>query len=175
MASLYTPTITNEQLLNQIGLRHRKFNLDYEYTSSFQHNDLNLLKNINWNTVDFKRAAINALNPVQGIYMFTFDPYKFSLSNHEADLVLYIGQAANLQDRLSGYFDYVKSKKAADQEKRMMILFWGDYLKLKYYQTPNLSVADLDNIEYSLIDSILPPFNLKIRSQFAQAYRRLLR
>jgi hypothetical protein len=173
MASLYAPVITNEQLLAQKNLRHKKINLDYEYMSGFPYDNVNLLKNINWTTINFTKRNVATLNNVQGIYMFTFNPYSFSLSNHNIDIILYIGQADDLKVRLSKYFYYPTSIKASDQEKRFMILFFSEFLKIHFYQT-DLSKAELDILEYSLIDSILPPFNLKFYSEFAQAYRRIL-
>jgi len=174
MASLYAPVISNEQLLSQKNLRHKKINFDYEYTSGFPYDNINLLKNINWTTIDFTKPNVAALNNAQGIYMFTFNPYLFSMSNQNADIILYIGQADDLRVRVKKYFYYPNSKKASDQEKRFMILFFSSFLKLHYFQTANLAQADLDTLEYSLIDSILPPFNLKVHSEFAQAYRRIL-
>jgi hypothetical protein len=174
MASLYAPAFDNEQILSQLNLRHQKINLDYQYSSGFPYDEKNLLKNINWTTISFARHSIASLSNVQGIYMFTFNPYCFSMLNHNADIVLYIGQASNLRTRLTKYLYYPNSKSASDQEKRFMILFFSDFLKIHYFQTRNLSQIDLDSLEYSLIDSILPPFNLKVHSEFAQSYRRLL-
>lgn len=174
MVSLYAPAISNEQLLAQKNLRHRKINLDYEYTSSFPYDNINLLKSVSWTTYDFNKANVAALNNAQGIYMFTFNPYIFSLSNHNADIVLYIGQADNLRVRLNKYFYYPNSHKASDQERRFMILFFSNFLKIHVYQTTNWNQKDLDTLEYSLIDSILPPFNQKVHSEFAQAYRKIL-
>jgi hypothetical protein len=65
MASLYAPAISNEQLLAQIKLRHRSINLDYEYTSGFPYENINLFKNINWITFDFNRASVDAIDDVQ--------------------------------------------------------------------------------------------------------------
>jgi len=174
MASLYAPAISNEQLLAQKNLRHRKINLDYEYISSFPYNNINLLKNITWVASHFTKANVAALNNEQGIYMFTFNPYSFSMSKHDADIILYIGQADDLKVRLNKYFYYPNSHKASDQERRFMILFFSNFLKIHVYQTTNLSQTDLDTLEYSLIDSILPPFNQKLHSEFAQAYRKIL-
>ena len=175
MASLYAPAISNEQLLAQKNLRHRPINLDYEYTSGFPYDKINLLRNLSWTTYDFNRENVDALGDVQGIYMFTFNPYIFSLSNHSAEVILYIGQAGKLRERLNKYFYYSNSIKATDQEKRYMILFFSGFLKIHVYQTTNWDQKDLDTLEYSLIDSILPPFNQKVHSEFAQAYRKILK
>lgn len=174
MASLYAPVISNEQLLASKNLRHRKINLDYEYIINFPHDDIGLLESISWSTIDFNRSNVATLNNVQGIYMFTFNPYAFSKSNHNAELILYIGQADDLKKRISKYFSYPNSKKASDQERRFMILFFSKFLKIHFLETITLSQNELDSLEYSLIDSILPPFNLKLHSEFAQAYRRIL-
>jgi hypothetical protein len=174
MASLYAPAFNNEQLLSQLNLRHQKISLDYQYTSGFPYDNQNLLRNINWTTINFEKYNVAALNNVQGIYMFTFNPYGFSNLNHNADIVLYIGQASKLKTRLTKYFYYPNSTSASDQEKRFMILFFSEFLKVHYFQTGNLSQTDLDTLEYSLIDSVFPPFNLKVHSEFAQSYRRLL-
>jgi hypothetical protein len=173
MASLYTPSITNDDLLAQKNLRHRKINLDYEYISGFPHTNFNLLKGITWSTIDFTKANVGALNNNQGIYMFSIDPYLFSMCNKNSDIILYIGQAKKLRERLEAYFYYPNSSKPSDQERRYMILFYLGYLKLHYFQT-NLSQADLDTLEYSLIDSIIPPYNQRFRSSFTQQYRKLL-
>ena len=165
MASLYAPVFTNQQLLAQVGLRHRRINFDYEYVSSFPYDNQNLLNGINWTDIDFNIASVNLLNEVKGIYMFYINPYSFSMANHPTgDVLLYIGQASNLRERLRKYFYYPNSKLASDQEKRFMILFFSTLLKLKIYETGNINSADLDTIEYSLIDSILPPFNLDFKS-----------
>ena len=174
MASLYTPSITNEQLLASKNLRHKKINLDYEYTSGFPYDNVGVLKNINWNTIAFTKQNVAAIRNTQGIYMFTFNPYSFSMSNHQAEIILYIGQAKDLQVRLTKYFAYPNSTKASDQERRFMVLFFSDFLRINFLETNNLSQTDLDNLEYGLIDSILPPYNLKVHSEFAQAYRRIL-
>lgn len=174
MASLYAPAISNEQLLAQKNLRHRKINLDYEYISSFPHDNINLLKSISWISCDFNKTNVAALNKAQGIYMFTFNPYSFSLSNHAACIILYIGQAEDLRVRLNKYFYYPNSNKASDQERRFMILLFSNFLRIQVYQTTNWSKTDLDTLEKSLIDSILPPFNQKVYSEFAQSYRKLL-
>ena len=174
MASLYAPLISNDVLLAQKNLRHRKINFDYEYISSFPHENIDLLKPLTWDRISFNKNEVSQLPINQGIYMFVFNPYSFSRSNHTADSIFYIGQANNLRERINKYFRYPKSAKASDQEKRYMILFFGDYLKLQYYETSDFSQLDLDNLEYSLIDSLLPPFNLKVHSEFAQAYRRLI-
>jgi hypothetical protein len=174
MASLYAPAISNEQLLAQIKLRHRSINLDYEYISGFPYENINLFRYINWITFDFNRASVDAIDDVQGIYMFTFNPYIFSLSNHNADVVLYIGQASKLKERLNKYFYYPKSKKASDQERRYMILFFSNYLKIHIYETINWNQEDLDKLEHCLIDSILPPFNQRLYSEFAQSYKKII-
>lgn len=174
MASLYDSFISNEDLLKQKNLRHRKINLDYEYISGFPTNDLNLFKAINWVSVDFERSLINAIPNTSGVYVFNFDPCQFSLSNFQSKIPLYIGQASNLRSRLSGYFNYINSKLPADQDKRFMILFFSHYLKVSYYEAPSLTQIQLDELEYTLIDSLIPPFNLKFRSHLAQAYRRSL-
>ncbi|MCO5257553.1 MAG: GIY-YIG nuclease family protein [Lentimicrobium sp.] len=174
MASLYAPTISNEQLLASFNLRHKKINLDYQYMSSFPYDNIKLLSNINWTTISFTKHDVDRLNNVQGIYMFTFNPYAFSMSNRVSDIILYIGQATDLKVRLNKYFYYPNSKKASDQERRFMVLFFSNFLKVHFFETITYSQSDLDSLEYGLIDSILPPFNLKFHSEFAQAYRRIL-
>ncbi len=173
MADLYAPVISNEVLLSQRNLRHRRINLDYEYISGFPHEDNNLLKGLVWTSIEFKKNQVSAIPDNQGIYMFTLNPYGFSCSNHEAHVVLYIGQAGKLKTRLEKYFYYPNSRKASDQERRFMILFFQDFLTVKYCET-TLSGSELDSLEYSLIDSILPPFNLQVHSEVAQAYRRII-
>lgn len=173
MANLYAPAISNEQLLAQVGLRHKRINLNYEYSSGFDYQDVSVFNGINWTTVDFNKANISSLNQVSGIYMYTFRPHNFSHLGFNSDVVLYIGQATNLRTRLMTYFHYPNSVKASDQERRFMILFFGDFLQLNYYETPHLNQQQLDILEHDLIDSILPPYNLKVYSQAAQGYRRI--
>jgi hypothetical protein len=174
MASLYSPSISNEDLLLQKNLRHKRLNLDYEYTSAFPYQDISVFSNLSWQTVDFNRINVSALNPVRGIYMYTFNPHNFSMLGFSSNIVLYIGQASNLRTRVAKYFTYPNSIRAADQERRFMILFLGDYLQLNYYEAPHLNPQQLDVLEHDLIDSILPPFNLRVYSQWAQQYRRIL-
>lgn len=174
MASLYDGSISNEELLSQKNLRHKRINFDYEYISKFPVDNYSLFKEIAWETVDFNRKEVNNITTGQGLYVFSFNPCGFSLLNFDANIPLYIGQASSLKSRLMGYFNYVKSNKASDQDKRFMILFFSDFLKISYYETNGLSTKDLDELEYTLIDSLIPPFNLRFRSQLAQSYRRSL-
>lgn len=172
MASLYDSIISNEDLLKQKNLRHKKINFDYEYISNFPINDYNIFKNISWTTVDFRREKVNGIPDNQGLYVFSFNPTGFSLINFDSNIPLYIGQASNLKSRLLNYFGYINSKKASDQDKRFMILFFSDFLKVSYFETINLKPEELDDLEYTLIDSIIPPYNLRFRSQLAQSYKR---
>ncbi len=174
MASLYAPAISNAVLLQQKSLRHRRLNLDYEYISAFPLQDSTVFQGIAWQTIDFTRANVNLLNTVRGVYMYSFKPNSFSRLGFNSDIVLYIGQAGNLRSRVSSYFGYPNSIKASDQERRFMILFFGNHLQLNYFEAPHLSMAQLDILEHDLIDSLLPPFNLKVYSELAQGYRRIL-
>src|SRR6187397_1893840 len=99
MASLYDPVFSNDQLLAQKNLRHRRINFDYEYISSFPHIVPAHLSSFKWQTLDFNKVAINTLKASQGIYMFVFNPYKSSVLNHSAKIAFYIGQADNLRTR----------------------------------------------------------------------------
>lgn len=174
MASLYDGSISNDELLAQKNLRHRRINFDYEYISKFPVNNYSLFRSISWTTVDFNKIEVSKITTGQGLYVFNFSPTSFSLLNWDANVPLYIGQASSLRNRLMSYFNYVNSNKASDQDKRFMILFFSGFLKISYYETKSLNTSDLDELEYTLIDSIIPPFNLRFRSQLAQSYRRIL-
>lgn len=174
MANLYAPAISNEMLLSQMNLRHIKINLDYEYIARFPGLNVYMFRHIHWQCIEFNRNEVDRLGENRGIYMFTFSPYSFSLAQHSADMILYIGQADRLRSRLGDYFYYPNSKKASDQARRYMVLFFSGFLKVYYYETGNIPQSELDELEHGLIDSILPPFNLRVYSELAQAYRRLI-
>ena len=69
MASLYDSLITNEDLLKQKNLRHRKINFDYEYISGFPISDFNLVKSLNWNSVRFKNHWLGQFL-IPKVYMY---------------------------------------------------------------------------------------------------------
>jgi hypothetical protein len=173
--------ISNEKLLAQIGLRHVKVNLDFEHIQNLSASALGdadeykaFFERINWNSISFEKDNRGQIPEEPGVYMFTFCPYSYSLAKHEAQVVLYIGQAKDLRNRFNGYLSYPNSKKPTDQLRRTMIVLWGNRLNFYFYPNSMLNKKDLDTIEFGLIDAILPPFNKEIKSSFSQAYKKLL-
>lgn len=174
MSNIYNSITTSKQILNQVSLRHRRFNLDFDLIASIKPKS-SLVSSLNWNKVKFQKGNKNTLPEMPGVYMFILKPYLAGICKLASEFILYVGQTKNLKERYSGYFQYKNSKKASDQDKRTMIVIWEDHLHFYYHSLPdNTTKSQLDDLEFDLIDSVLPPFNARFRSENVKSYLKML-
>lgn len=174
--NLYTPYMSNDEILAAIHHRHPRICLNLDLMRQIPINFPNHT-NLQWNQINFSRTNQSSLNESQGIYIFSVNAYDVTpapsfLGGH---IILYIGQTVNLRQRFGQYLGYRNSKKTADQQKRVMTLIWGNDLMFNYAETDYLTQEQLDDLEYDLIDSIQPPFCYKYRSELIQGYRSINR
>lgn len=161
MGTLYTPELTNEKILQADHHRWRTFCADcrlWEAPTKILHNHT-----LNWQEVKFERSNATMLPQSMGVYMFVLRSSNAPMTNSQHSYIMYVGQASNLQERFTGYFGYVKSKKPSDQLKRIMILIWQERLQFHYFETPNFTLKELTDIEFDLINMTVPPMNNRFR------------
>jgi hypothetical protein len=161
--SLYDSDLTNSQIGRNEEIRWTKFCLDYkiwEYQTVINHK---ITKN--WLSVRFTTAQKQQIPKSQGIYFFIISPLKKNLSHTLHNYILYVGQAENLRARFSEYFNYKNSKNPSDQYKRRMVLVWKKYLQFHYFEASSLSKNELTDLEFDLIDTIIPPYNQRFRAK----------
>ncbi|MGM0934730.1 MAG: hypothetical protein ACQEWD_14940 [Bacteroidota bacterium] len=159
--SLYDNELTNKEILNDKRFRWKNFCLDL----SLLHRKPKLAHKftINWNEVKFLRKNGKHIPDSQGIYMFVVNIENKIGLNENSKYILYIGQTVNLKSRYMSYFRYEDSDQPSDFLKRCMVLIWKNKLDFHFFETGNVSKKELDNIEFDLIDSVVPPFNIRFR------------
>lgn len=166
--SLYTPTLTNQDILNDQRQRWRSVCLDYRiWETSTQMLDT---FNPQWNEIPFLKSNNSTIPKTQGIYMFVIRPNNHSLVNGHNRHILYIGQTKNLHQRFGQYFHYANSDEPSDQLKRIMILLWQERLFFNFFETNNVQAHELTTLEFDLIDMIIPPINDRFRADIIKSH-----
>lgn len=169
--SLYTPSITNQQILDDPKQRWKTICLDYRIWE----NPTQMIEAFNpkWQEIPFLKSNTSTIPDAQGIYMFVLKPKNMHLVNHQNQHILYIGQTKNLHTRFRQYFHYEHSDLPSDQLKRIMILLWKERLSFHYFETNNVSKEELTTLEFDLIDMIIPPMNDRFNADFVKQYVKL--
>ena len=124
-----------------------------------------------WTEIKFERTNIphfDTLDGQEGIYMFIAKPNDTPNPNHS--FILYVGETGNLKTRFEKYFTYENTSHPSDQLKRRMVIVWKDYLYFQYIKTSFGITAKREELEYDLIDTIVPPMNDKFRSMPLKAH-----
>lgn len=167
--SLVPPT--REQILANISNRWPKFCLDSEIWNLELTCGYNPMED--WLNIKFDKGNIpyfidKDLDGQEGIYMFVLKPENRINKNHT--FILYIGETSNLKQRFESYFNYENTDNPSDQLKRKMIVLWKDYLHFYYIKTDYGSKRLREQLEYDLIDKLVPPINDKFRSKALKAH-----
>ena len=159
--SLYDFEISNKEILGKKDYRWKHFCLDI----NLLHRDPKSAHNLNleWENYKFSKENSDQIPEEQGIYMFVLNIEDRIMLNGNSKYILYIGQTTNLNTRYKSYFRYVHSDEPSDFLKKCMILIWGNKLDFHYFETNNVSNDELNNIEFDLIDAVIPPFNIRFR------------
>lgn len=163
---------TNQQILNSYHLRWPRFCLDFQIWE--RETVLKKKFSFKWTQIPFRRNNQNKVPNAQGIYTFIIKP-KDDRYNINTSYILYIGQSNNLKQRFGKYFNYKSSNHPSDLFRRIMVLIWEEYLLFNYFVTENLASKDLDNLEYDLIDTIIPPMNNQFRADIIKEQVKLFR
>lgn len=160
--TLYTPELTNEIILKNVENQWRKFCLDTSIWSS-ETKIIHKLK-FNWQEVKFKKENIDKIPESKGIYLFVVKPIKLQYSNDNQTYIMYVGSTKNLKNRFLNYFQYKNCTEPSDQLKRIMVLIWENYLYFNY-QNVDVTEKKLIDIEFDLIDTLIPPMNNRFRAK----------
>lgn len=171
MAKLYHPIITSAQLKSDISLRWRRFSLDYECWNLPQKKLPTHLPK--WQEVKFDKPNRSFIPNEQGVYAFVLKNTYEAKLNMQHRFILYIGQAKNLNERFNSYFYYENNHKPTDQLKRLMTIVWENLLFFNYFTTPGFTSQELTDIEYDLIDFLVPPMNDRWRAQYVNSITKL--
>lgn len=161
--TLYTPSLTNVEILNDQRYMWPRLCLDnriWEQPTRLLHNH-----SLQWQECSFDRSNKVHVPDRQGIYMFVLKSNNSIFANNNHSYILYVGQTVNLKQRFSKYFSYKNSDKPSDQLKRIMVLVWEGKLTFNFFETTNFTGAQLDDIEFDLIDMIVPPMNNNFRAE----------
>jgi len=159
--NLELPSLSDEDILNNDEHRWRKFCLDSRIWER-QSSTIQELR-FTWNNVPFRRDCQDQIPEEQGVYMFVIEPNVKLHVQHS--YILYIGRARNLRERFKQYFSYRNSRHPSDQLRRVMVLVWEKYLLFSYCLASDLELSELDDLEYALIDTIVPPMNSQFRAE----------
>lgn len=171
MSSLYGSNISNDDLIKDHRNYWRQFCLNLSLLNiKFRKVDS---INVNWKSVKFLKVNKAKLNDTQGIYMFVLKTANKIDLNGNGQLILYVGQTKNLKQRFGQYFNYESSDEPSDFLKRCMVLLWKGKLEFHYFETESLTEKDLTNVEYDLIDSIVPPMNNRFRGELLKTHVKL--
>lgn len=100
--------------------------------------------------------------------MFVLNPGRYRNIDETSKYVLYIGQANNLRERFNSYFSYKSDTKPSNLLKRIMVVIWEGKLDFHFFQTGHLSTAELTEVEFDLIDMLVPPLNQRFRGVFVK-------
>lgn len=160
--TLYTPEISNEDILKDKKQRWRTFCLDNQIwdVSPKIINELFL----SWEKIKFNEQNVSKVPEAQGIYMFVVETNLKTISNFGSHYIIYVGQTINLRDRFKTYFRYKSNTEPSDQLKRIMVLLWENNLYFNFTVT-KLEPFQLTDLEFDLIDAIVPPMNLRFRAR----------
>lgn len=161
--SLYESDFTNREILEHQEFRWKKFCLNLDLIR-FKPKKINRIT-VSWNNVKFLKKNKNFIPDKQGIYMFVLNLTTSLDVNDTSKFVLYVGQASSLKNRFDTYFHYENSDVPADFLKRCMVLIWKEKLDFHFFETSGLSTKDLTNVEFDLIDTLIPPINQRFRSK----------
>lgn len=161
--NLYNSELTDKEILDHKDYRWRKFCMDMDLMK-IRTKKIHKIK-MKWNNQKFLKSSKINIPEKQGIYMFVLDVSNGININGTAKYVLYVGQAINLRNRFINYFNYVNSDLPADFLKRCMVLIWKGKLDFHYFETDDLSDKELTDVEFDLIDSLVPPMNQRFRGK----------
>ena len=116
---------------------------------------------LNWKSVKFEKENRMAIPENQGIYAFFVEPRVADFRNHA--YLMYIGETGqdsnnNLRERFSQYFSYKRNYKRP--HIHWLLNNWEGYLYFYYVEIPH-NTMNLNELETMLLDTFLPPYNLK--------------
>lgn len=170
--NLYAAHISNSDILSKKDLRWRRMCLDAELTKVKLRRITKLT--LSWIQQDFLKKNKKLIPQTQGVYMFVVNINNGIDMNSCSNHILYVGQASNLRDRFGQYFGYAKSGKPSDFLKRCMVLIWKGKLTFHYFETKTLTKEELTEVEFDIIDSIVPPLNQRFRGTILKKHVKLL-
>jgi hypothetical protein len=164
--SLYDINRDNSELRKDPRFRWQKFCIDIDLFKAKTRRIHTLT--LNWQSQSFERACIPSIPATQGVYMFVVNANRVRNLNGTCKYVLYVGQASNLQDRFGGYFNYATNDEPSNLLKRIMVVVWEGSLDFHYFETPSMTDAELTEVEFDLIDTIIPPLNQRFRGRIVK-------
>ena len=116
---------------------------------------------LNWKSVKFEKKNRKTIPENQGIYAFFVKPQVADFQCHA--YLMYIGETGqdsdnNLRKRFSEYFSYKTNHKRPHIHR--LLNKWDGYLYFHYAEIPE-NVMNLNALETMLLDTFMPPYNLR--------------
>lgn len=158
------------QIKKKIEYRWPRICADFDAWNLTRVTDLEVYNR--WTELKFTKANAQAIPVAKGVYVFVVKPDTPIISAHNC--ILYVGKTTNLQQRYKKYFTYSNSIHPSDQKKRRMVVVWKNYLYFNYIVTDTYTEEQLGNLEFDLIDSIVPPLNDTFRANIIKLRRKFL-
>ena len=118
-----------------------------------------------WYRLPFEPVQLDKLPTRSGIYAFAYT--YLCLGFPEQEIILYVGEAGNLQNRFKGYFrerekelgDIGVDNPPKSHEERLRLMFsWYQNLNVLFC-TPSIALKQRRELERNLISLLDPPFN----------------
>ncbi len=164
--SLYDISRDNSELLRDPSFRWRTVCLDVDLFKR-KPKRIHKLKLV-WKSLKFEKASVASIPDKQGVYMFVLNVNQFRDIGDTCKYVLYVGQASDLQERFKGYFNYATNDEPSNLLKRIMVVVWEGFLDFHYFETHSMTIEELTEVEFDLINTIIPPLNQRFRGHIVR-------
>ncbi len=127
-----------------------------------------------WESLPFDESQLGKFPERGGFYAFSFTYACLGFPKQE--IILYVGEAANLRNRLSQHFETAKTKPKAlanadqltDHTSRLAHLFTTFQQLTVRYCAITLPQEERRDLERNLISLLDPPYNLRSRAKPAR-------
>ena len=126
---------------------------------------------MSWYQLPFEDAQVEKFPQQGGIYIFTFTFYCLEFLEHK--MILYLGEAGNLRNRLRQHLQTSQlteaqlnqSKRTTPHEKRLWSLFTSFQNLVVNYCTLDIPQDERRVLERQMIGVLDPPFNWQHRAR----------
>lgn len=124
-----------------------------------------------WESFSFPPDSVTRkdMPKAPGVYVFVAEPSLFSLS--QTSVLLYVGKAKSLYDRISPYISDLSRRHHETKRPHIwrMLNVWSGHLR--YYYTLTSTVGDAEKLEDEMITALIPYFNKELPAELSPRLR----
>lgn len=113
----------------------------------------------NWIEIKFDPINRNAINEVEGLYLFLASPKKVNASF--INYFFYVGETNCLRRRFGEYLDKIHRPKSTQYQVQQIINDFKDHLYFYYVELAGFNQTQRRVIEDQFLTAFLPPVNFK--------------